>query len=434
MSNSILQFDIEIHMKPERSWIEQHISEAMHIMKKILFVTLFLYVAVLSPILVHANDMPVLNEVHQKINEEFKRIDAAMKDTARKLGASGLTGDSARSSLAELYGKFTFAVDCTAVDPKGTMLTLEPSFYKHLEGTDISVQEHIKRVIKKNKPVMSSVFKAVEGFEAIDVEYPVFNPQGEYIGSVSLFFKPETLFAQRLPSLIKNFPVDIWAMEKGGKIIYDSDISEIGLNLFTSPIFQPYPQLQKIGHRIAAKKEGTGSYQYKVHGENAVVIKRACWKSVDLYGTQWRIVGVHVEKDKSGSKIKQNSSSTSPEEALGVFVAEGKLVKTISQGDKNEVIQLFKKFYKNTPGIYAIEWIDEKGINRFGYPAGNSLIDYDFHQKRKAGDQEILNILMSSKNARMELPLAEGGTGIFNFAPVLDGNHYLGMIYIIRLK
>lgn len=271
----------------------------MQTMKKILFVTLFVHVAFLSPILAKANDLPILNEVHQKINEEFQRLDAAMKDAAHKLSISGLTGDGARSSLAGLCGNFTFAIDCTAVDPKGKMVTLEPSAYRHLEGTDISAQEQIKRVIKNRKPVLSSVFKAVEGFDAVDVEYPVFNPQGKYIGSVSLFFKPETFFAQILPALTKSFPVDIWVMDKGGRILYDTDISEIGLNLFTSPSFQPCVELQKLGRRIVAKKEGNGSYQYKVHGENASAQKNAYWKSVDLYGTEWRVVGVHIEKDKS---------------------------------------------------------------------------------------------------------------------------------------
>ena len=82
----------------------------MHTMKKILFVTLFVNFAFLSPILANANDLPILKEVHQKINEEFKRLDAAMKDAAHKLSISGLTGDGARASLAGLCGNFTFAI------------------------------------------------------------------------------------------------------------------------------------------------------------------------------------------------------------------------------------------------------------------------------------------------------------------------------------
>jgi hypothetical protein len=403
-------------------------------MKKLLFVTLFVQFAFLSPIFAVANDLPILKEVHQKINEEFNRLDAAMKDTAGKLGVSGLTGDGARSSLSALCEKFPFAVDCSAVDAKGILITLEPSPYRHLEGTDIRAQEHIQRVIKRHQPVMSSVFKSIEGFDAVDVEYPVFNPQRKYIGSVSLFFKPETFFAQILPPLIKSIPIEIWVIEKGGRIIYDSDSSRMGQNLFTSPTYRSCSRLQKLGRRIAAKQEGNGSYPYRFHGENVVATKDAYWKSVDLYGTEWRVVGVQVEKEKSGSKMKQQSPSISPEERLETFIKEARLIKTLSKGDKNEAMQLFKAFYKTTPGIYAIEWVDENGINRFGYPAGNSLIDYDYHQKRETGDQDILDILMSQKKASMELPLTEGGAGIFNFAPVLDDNRYFGMIYIIRLK
>ena len=176
-------------------------------MRKLTFVTLFVHFAFVSPIFAASNDLPILTEIHQKINAEFSRLDSGLKDTALKLGAQGLTGDSARSSLSELCGKFTFAVDCSAVDPKGIMVTMEPAPYRHFEGTDISAQEQVRGVIAEHKPVMSSVFKAIEGFDAVDVEYPVFNSQREYMGSVSLFFKPETFFAEILPPLIKGIPV-----------------------------------------------------------------------------------------------------------------------------------------------------------------------------------------------------------------------------------
>jgi hypothetical protein len=406
----------------------------MRAMKHFVFISLVASFAWLSPLVAHANTPPILKEVHRKIQGEFQNLDSAMKATAQKLGASGLTGDGASASLAELCEKFGFAVDCSAVDPKGTMVTVSPQAYKHLEGTDIGVQEQVRAVIQRHKPIMSDVFRAVEGFDAVDVEYPVFDPQGKYIGSASLLFKAEAFFDQVLPPLTKNIPVAIWVMEKGGRIIYDVDAAEIGLNLFSSPEFQPYPQLQKIGRRISASREGSGRYQYKVSGENAVVPKSAYWQTVELYGTEWRVVGVHAEKDSSGSKAKPADLSIRPEEKLAALAMEGKLVKALSEGNQDGAIQYFKKLYKTTSGIYAIEWIDENGINRFGYPAGNSLIGYDYHQKRKAGDQEILDILMRREQASMELSLTEGGVGIFNFVPVLDGDHYLGMIYIIRLR
>jgi hypothetical protein len=207
----------------------------------------------------------------------------------------------------------------------------------------------------------------------------------------------------------------------------------MGQNVFTSADFQSNHSFQKLGRLIAANQTGNGCYQGNVSGEDTALTKKVYWTSVDLYGTEWRVVGVHNEKTKSGSKVK-GTLSKYPEERLNALAGDSKLVNALSTGDPNEVMPLFKALYKTTSGVYAIEWIDENGINRFGYPTSHSLTGYDFHQHRETGDQEILDILKSQKTASMILPLSEGGTGIFNFAPVHDGSRYLGMIYIIRLK
>jgi hypothetical protein len=403
-------------------------------MKNMLSVMLFVCFVSASSIVAASDDIPVLTEVHQKITSEFNRLDIAMQDAARKLGTSGLTGDDARKSLAELCGKFSFSVDCSAIDARGVMVTVEPSAYSNLEGTDISAQKQVRTVIKKHKPVMRSIFKTVEGFPAVDVEYPIVDSQGKYIGSVSLLFKPETLFSQLLPPLLKGIPVDIWAMDAGGRIIYDVDISEIGQNLFTSEAYQPYTELLKLGRRIASNPEGCGGYRYKVHGENIAAARNACWKTVALYGTEWRIVGIHVKKEISGSRSKQVVPPADPVKMLVSFAKDGRLIGALSHENKLEAMKRLEAFYHATPGIYAVEWIDTKGINRFGYPVGNTLVDYDYHQLREIGDPEILDLLNSRKRGRMQLPLTEGGNGIFDFIPVMDGNNYLGLIYIIRCK
>lgn len=381
-----------------------------------------------------ANDLPVLVEVQQRISAEFNRLDAAMQDAARKLGAGGLTGDGAREALAGLCGKFPFSVDCSAVDTRARMVTIEPASFRHLEGSDISAQKHVQVAIRKRQPVMSSVFKAIEGFPAVDVEYPVIDPAGQCIGSVSLLFKPEMLFAQILPPILKGIPVDIWAMEKNGRIIYDVDPSQIGLNLFGANMYRPYTELQNIGRRIAARPEGSGGYTYKVYGENTVGKKSAYWKTAALYGTEWRLVGVHVRKEISGSRARTSSQTADPVEMTASFAKDGRLIAALSHENQQAIMKRLEAFYHDIPGIYAVEWIDVKGVNRAGYPVGNSLIDYDFHQLREVGDQEILDLLACKKRGRMHLPLTEGGDGIFDFIPVMDGNNYLGLIYIVRLK
>jgi hypothetical protein len=222
-------------------------------------------------------------------------MDTALKAAALKLGASGLTGDEARAALLALCGEFDFAVDCAAVDTRGRMVTVEPPPFHHVEGADISSQAQVKKILKTKKPVLSTVFKAVEGFDAADAEYPVFSKAGRYIGSVSLLFKTEVFFAQLLGPLLAGVPVDICVMEKNGRVIYDPDAAQIGQNLFRSPMYKSFDDLLRLGKRMAAEREGSGAYRYRVRDENRIARKRATWNTASLYGTPWRIVAIHVE-------------------------------------------------------------------------------------------------------------------------------------------
>ncbi|MBP7764189.1 MAG: cache domain-containing protein [Syntrophaceae bacterium] len=193
------------------------------------------------------NPPPLLGEAAQNLSAELNRLDDGLGRAAKKLGKAGLTGPEAREALSALCSKFSYAVDCAAVDLQGTMVTLEPAPFRRFEGKNIAGQEQVKRILKTGQPVLSGVFRAVEGFPAIDAEYPVAKPDGKRLGSVSLLFKPEKLLGGVLDGLFAGTPVNIWVMDKQGMILYDVDKSQIGLNLFSDPLYRPYDSLLKLG-------------------------------------------------------------------------------------------------------------------------------------------------------------------------------------------
>ena len=271
-------------------------------MKKVFTAVLSLCFVSLSLLPATAEEQPLLAAIQLKITGEFTKLDAVLQRTSRTLSDSGLTGGKARLALADLCKTAPYAINCAAVDANGKMVTMEPSAYKRFEGTDISGQDQIKSIQTTQKPVLSAFFRAVEGFDAIDLEYPVLTPEGKYLGSVSLLFKPDSLFKQVVRPMTQGEAAHIWVMERKGRIIYDDDPSQIGLNLFQAPIYKPYPQLLELGQRIAAEQEGHGRYQYKTLGGNEIVKKAATWKTVSLYGTEWRIVGAHLERGESERK------------------------------------------------------------------------------------------------------------------------------------
>lgn len=382
-----------------------------------------------------ATDHPLsLTMAHDTVTGEFKRMDTALKNTAGTLASTGLTGERARAALRELCGGFSYAVDCSAVDAKGRMITVEPAPFRRFEGSDISAQEQVKRVKESRKPVLSAVFRAVEGFDAADAEFPIIAPDGRFIGSVSILFSPARLLGDVIRPLSQGTPFEIWAMEKGGRILFDTDLPLIGMNVLTSKTFHDNSRFIHLARRIASQPEGNGSYWHKAQSARKVVRKKAFWQSVSLYGAEWRLIGMHAEHDASGRRVGRTGPPAVPEQRLESFVLEHSLIAALSLGEKKTAMELFRDFFESTPGIYSVQWIDEKGVNRFGYPAENSLTDYDYHSARAASDPETLRIVAEKKPAIMEAPLFEGRTGVFLFRPVFNGERYLGMVYYIRIK
>lgn len=243
-----------------------------------------------------------LEAARQKVAGELNRLDEGLREAAVALGKTGLIGQNARPVLASLCRKFDYAVDCAAVNLQGRMAVVEPEVFRRFEGKDISGQEQVRRVLKTGSPVLSSVFVSVEGFPAVDAEYPVVSPDGKRIGSVSVLFQPEKFLGGIFVPLARQTSVEIWAMEKGGLILYDADASQIGLNLFTSGRYQPYAGLLAQGKRIAAQPQGKGVYEFTAGRSANVVRKSALWKTVSLYGTSWRLVAVTVEHPAGKAK------------------------------------------------------------------------------------------------------------------------------------
>jgi len=379
-----------------------------------------------------ANRPVALSTAQEQVAAAFNRLDAGLKKAAGEIGKTGLAGDAARRVLTAACEEFNYAVDCGTVDARGRLITIEPPQYRSFEGKDISGQEQVKRMLKLHKPVLSAVFRSVEGYDAVDAEYPVFSSDGSFIGAVSVMFKPEKFLGNIIKPLVKGVPLDIWAMEQGGRILYDVDPQQVGLNLFTSPEYQPYPQLIKLVKKIAKTPQGEGTYRFKkstLTGHD--VDKKAYWQSVGLYGASWRLVGIHLEQEQ---RAGHPASAVSTEQALERFAKDVALTAALAGGTKEDGMKQFKNFYDATPGIYSVQWIDAKGINRFGYPAENSLAEYDYNSGAAPGDKDTVQILQKKQSASFEAPLFEGRTGVFLFKPLFREGVYLGMVYTIKLK
>ena len=345
--------------------------------------------------------------------------------------------DTAKISriLKELCRKHPYAIDMAFINPNGIMQMVEPAYYKKLQGTDISGQVHIRKMLDEKKPSMSRAFQTVEGYCAVSVQYPVLDDDDVYSGSLSMLLRPESLLKNIIEPRIAGVPVDIWVMEPSGKIIYDLDREEIGRNIFHDDLYKPFPSLLAAAHAIASAPQGMTTYDFLGKGLKESVKRYAYWKTVTVCGTPWRIVLTKAEKEGiNGKKTLEELGLKELNQAFHEFVALEEMCGAIEAEDKLHLLSLLEEFYINNPGLYSVQWVDEAVTTRFGFPAENSLQNYRFDQTRDAAQADFIRAVKLGKEAFVESTLFEGSIGQMLLIPVKCGGNYRGMIYYIRIK
>jgi len=379
---------------------------------------------------------PILSDLEKEIASELNKIDKDVASVAGRLSEKDLDTAGTRKLLGDLCRSYPYAVDCTVVGRNGKMLLVEPREYAKFEGSDISSQEQVIRLHESKKPVLSRVIRTVEGFDAVDLEHPIFSSKSELAGSVSVLLRHESMLATIIAPVVHGMPVDVWLMERDGRILYDPDEAEVGLMLFDDPMYKPYPQLIALGTLIAREKSGSGSYEFLGKGLTTPVMKDAYWTTVGLHGTQWRLVATHNRPRYAhpSQKELEKPAEVPDDDALRTLAENAEMKKALAGNDQSKMRDMFRKFHSAHEGLYSIQWLDAGARNRYGYPEENCLIDLALKTAKTPSSKPMLQALSSRKEATFDCPLVEGKTGTFSMVPVYKGGDYLGMIYTIRLK
>ena len=236
----------------------------------------------------------ILGNLKNAIDGSLKKIDGRLIVASKKAALSGLKSKKAERALLGLCLSVPGSIDCATVDLSGRMITVMPAEYKKYKGADISTQEQVIRLQKTGRPVISNVFRSVEGIDAVDIEYPVYLRNKELAGAVSLLIRPEAFLASIIVPALNGLPHEVWLMQKDGRILYDKDAKQIGLMLFEDPLYSPYQSLLASGRKIAGDKKGTGSYEFPAVGKRGTVRKNIVWDTVGLYGVEWRLIVADV--------------------------------------------------------------------------------------------------------------------------------------------
>lgn len=178
-------------------------------------------------------------------------------------------------------------IDAAASDASGTVLAVEPAAYRGIEGMDIRAQDHIRHILASKRPIMSEVFTVAEGFPAAVIATPVFTNESRFAGFASVAFRPDVLIAGIAVPATNATPFQVMVVQTDGRVLYDTDPSQIGRMTFDDPLYAESPGLLDVAHRVAAERYGTAAYAFTAGGET--VQKEIIWTTAGLHGAEWRV-------------------------------------------------------------------------------------------------------------------------------------------------
>jgi hypothetical protein len=231
-----------------------------------------------------------LIQIQADVQGSLNDLDSDVANASQDLSATGLEGDAARGVLSKLMETNSNLVEAVTFSKNGTIIVAECKDCVGGEGADISSQEHIDHILKDKTPAFSNEFLLVEGYNGTALAYPVFSPQGEFLGGISTIIKPDNFINAVVAPKLNGTNYSIFVMQDDGLIIYSSDANQIGNNLLEDPLYKPFPGLLTLVRRMVDERSGYGTYEFQVTADNkTVVTKEAYWTTTRLHGRDWRL-------------------------------------------------------------------------------------------------------------------------------------------------
>ncbi len=378
----------------------------------------------------------LLRQVQDGVHRELTRLDERLARAAARLAQTGLDGEPARAALRDLCQMDPNVIDALTMDDLGRVRAVEPRAYHALEGGSLHGQAHIQRMLRDRVPVMSEFFQSKQGLPGVALVRPVMGEGGRLLGAVSLLLRTSSLLGRIIDPLLIGLDDDLWVMEAGGRILFDPDPEEIGLNLFSDPVYRPFPELRELGRRIAGGAAGSGAYTFlgKRLGDRPVP-KQCIWTSVGLHGCWWRLVMIRAGQGQAGPVRRGLADLGLPklDAALSGLARDPQLVASLARGGDDVAKRMLMDFFLDHPGLYSVQWCDNAAVVRLGYPLATTPLGHDVAAEDNPGARAFTAAVKAAQPASLEAGLMEGGKGLFHLEPVGAAGQHLGMLYYIRI-
>ena len=182
----------------------------------------------------------------------------------------------------------------TRVDEKGRILRTVPHIIAI--GSDISGQKHVREILRDHKPVVSDVFRTVQGFDAVALHVPVFR-EAAFKGTIAIVVDFEKLAKSYLEVIKIGRTGYAWVVSSDGTTLYSPLPGFTGKSVFDN--YRDSPSVFSMTKDMLQGHEGTAAYTFDKIGDQTVapVKKYAVYIPIHIANSFWSVVVASSEDE-----------------------------------------------------------------------------------------------------------------------------------------
>jgi signal transduction histidine kinase len=228
------------------------------------------------------------------IEEFFDKWKRDLSALARTEGVANLD-DRGRALLESFYEANRDRINAiTVTDARGVIVFTCPdasSIHR-----DISFQKHVKEIMRRHDPVVSDVFRAIQGYDAVALHVPVLR-DGAYGGSLAITINFQVLAKRFFDGIRVGKTGYAWVLSRDGTELYCPVPGHTGRSIFATS--GAFPSVVALAKEMVAGREGTAAYTYDAIADRRTpaMTKYAVYMPIRLGGTFWS-VAVATPKDE----------------------------------------------------------------------------------------------------------------------------------------
>ncbi len=204
--------------------------------------------------------------------------------------------DNGKSLMASFYDIHSDVISAvTRVNRDGRIAYTIP-FNKAAINADISKQKHMQVILRDHTPVISDVFKAVQGYLAVAYHVPIFF-NNTFQGTLAILIPFSEISEEYLGNIRIGEEGYAWVISKGGIELFNPKSSHVGRSVFES--YKKSASMIRMFDEMVAGKQGNTTYED--HASSGIkepdTRKHAVYLPIFLANTFWSIVVATPEKE-----------------------------------------------------------------------------------------------------------------------------------------